>query len=250
MFYTQLSALIPLLITVFLGSYFQSWIGFGLGLFVMGIIGGFDLITIPILATTVNFLALSNNLLALRKNWHAIEYKIMLYCLIPLLPMIPIGVITLSYLNDNALHILRLTLGLLIILSGISLLLNPKPKNKISHPIYFGIFGALAGFLGGLFSLGTLPLVYFLFRQPITLNKTRTLLLVLIACLTVIRISCVAILGTLNLEIINYVLISLPVVWIGNLLAKRKPIKLSELSIRRTAFTLFTLLGLLLVNNA
>ncbi len=67
------------------------------------------------------------------------------------------------------------------------------------------VTGFAAGSIGGLFSTGEPPLVYHLYRQPISTNVIRTTLLAIFLISSLARIVIVGVQGQINIEVIDTV---------------------------------------------
>lgn len=243
----NLESLIFFLIAVALGTYVQTVTGFAIGLIVMGTVTAFDLAPIPFSAIVVGFISVWNGLVALRRNYTAVNWKITQLVLISAMPAMIGGVYLLTYLSQSTTSTIKLALGIVVIVGGCLLMLKPNFRKEIEPSWSFLISGFAAGSLGGLFSTGGPPLVYHLYRQPISFNAIRTTLLAIFLFFALGRIVVVGVQGQINMEIVRYSLFSIPVVTLFTLIGIRYPPPLSAKNRRRFAFSLLIVIGVSLV---
>lgn len=238
-----LESLALFLIAVALGSYVQTVTGFAIGLIVMGTASTLDLAPIPFCATVVCFLSFWNGLIALRRNHATVNWKITAIVLIGAMPTMIGGVCLLNYLSQFATSTIKLVLGIVVIAGGCLLVLKPNVRKGLEPSWSFLLSGVVAGGLGGLFSTGGPPLVYHLYRQPISINIIRTTLLAIFLILSFSRIVVVGFQGQIDAEVIKYCLLSIPVVTLFTLVGDRYPPPLSDMNRRRFAFFLLIIVG-------
>jgi uncharacterized membrane protein YfcA len=239
----NLESLIFFLIAVALGSYVQTVNGFAIGLIVMGTVTTFDLAPIPFSAIVVCFLAFWNGLVALRRNHAAVDWKITRLVLIGAMPAMVGGVYLLNYLSQSTTSTIKLALGVVVIVGGCLLMLKPNVRKDLEPSWNFLLSGFAVGSIGGLFSTGGPPLVYHLYRQPISTNVIRTTLLAIFLISSLARIVIVGVQGQLNMEVVRYSLFSIPVVTLFTLIGIRYPPPLSDKNRRRFAFSLLIVIG-------
>jgi uncharacterized membrane protein YfcA len=238
-----LESLIYFLIAVALGSYVQTVTGFAIGLIVMGTVTTFGLAPIPFSAIVVCFLAFWNCLVALRRSHTTIDWKITRLVLIGAMPAMIGGVYLLNYLSQSAASTIKLALGIVVIVGGCLLMLKPNVRKDLEPSWSFLLSGFAAGSIGGLFSTAGPPLVYHLYRQPISINVIRTTLLTIFLISSVARIVVVGVQGQIDMEILKYSFFSIPVVTLFTLIGNRYPPPLSEMNRRRFAFFLLIVIG-------
>ncbi|PCI27206.1 MAG: hypothetical protein COB67_09095 [SAR324 cluster bacterium] len=242
-------SLVFFLLMVAFGSYVQTVTGFAMGLIVMGTVTIFDLASISFASIVVSFLALWNGLIALRSNHESINLKITRNVLTGLLPSMIGGVYLLNYLSQSATHTIKLGLGIVVIGGGLLLMLKPQPRVGLEPQWSFILSGFTAGWLGGLFSTSGPPLVYHLYRQPLSIVAIRTTLLSIFLFSAAARIIVVGLQGQITTEVIKFSLFSMPVVTIFTLLGNRFPPPLSDENRRRMAFILLIIIGLSLAGT-
>jgi uncharacterized membrane protein YfcA len=238
-----LESLILFLIAVAFGSYVQTVTGFAIGLIVMGMVSTFDLAPIAFSANVICFLALCNGLIALRRSHTSVDWKVARLVLIGAIPAMIGGVCLLSYLSQSATSTIKLVLGIVVITGGCLLMLKPNVRKGLEPSWSFLLSGFVAGGLGGLFSTGGPPLVYHLYRQPISINVIRTTLLAIMLIFAVARTVAVGVQGQIDMEVLKYSLFSIPVVTLFTLIGNRYPPPLSDENRRRFAFFLLIVIG-------
>jgi len=239
--------LISFLSIVAFGSYMQTVTGFGLGLTVMGSVTLFSLAPIEFSSVVVSILALVNSVVALYRHHHTVDRKILVAMLAGLLPGVIIGVYLLGVFSTHAIQTLRTSLGVFIIVSGLLLMYKPHPKTKLDSKPKFFALGVTGGIFGGMFSTAGPPIVYQVYRQPISVAVIRTTLLSIFIAANAFRIIFVGIKGDITWQVVHLSLYSIPVVVILTLFGRRFRPPLSDLTMRRIAFTLLVLIGALLL---
>lgn len=235
------------LFVVALGAYVQTVTGFALGLIVMGGITLLDLAPVAFTAVVVGFTALANNFLALHRAMHHIDLRGMIYTLLGMLPAVYIGVLLLDALHTTSVETLRVILGVVILTGGVLLALRPHPHVRRAPGWVDAGVGVAGGILAGMFSIGGPPLVFHYYRQPLQLAVVRATLLAIFAMATVARLVYVGLAGDIELEMVELSLLCLPVVFLATLAGRRYPPPLPDLAMRRLAFTLLGLIGLMLL---
>ena len=214
-----------------------------MGLTMMGVAVSLNLASIPFIAAVISLTALINVVFAVYKNHHHIHWETMKVATIGMVPAMVGGVLLLDYLSENAVQLLQLILGTVIIISGLLLALKPHPAEKPSPPLHTLLTGVAAGLLGGMFSTGGPPLVYLMYKQPLSIDTIRSTLLSVFVIATIFRIAFIAVQGHITTDVALVVAYSIPVVFIFTGLGKKFPPPISDTGMRRTAFILLILLG-------
>lgn len=238
------------LLAVAFGAYIQTVTGFAFSIFLLAAVTLFHLAPIPLTATALNIMNLALASVVVLPGLHKVDYRILWQFLLGMLPAMAVGVVALSYLNENAQQILKLLLGLVILAGGLVLAWRPDPLKSRSGSAGFVIAGAVGGFFGGLFSVAGPPVVYQAYRQPLTLATIRMTLLTLFSISAAGRLGMVAVHGDLTMEVIKTGVISIPVVMLAAWLGRRFPPPVSERTLRRFAFILLMLSGALVIFTA
>lgn len=239
-----------MLLGIVLASYVQILTGFAFGLIFLALVGVFDLIPMGVAANTVTLITLSQTLIYFREyplndDWHVIKPAIW-----PSLAGVVIGLALLFWLSDSALYLLKIVLGFSVIGSAGLLVMKFEPKSKIDPPRSFALTGLLAGLMGGLFSTAGPPLVYKLYRQPLSLPVIRQALLVMFGLSQLVRLVIVLITGQLTLAAAVYALLALPLLFGVTRGNRRYPLKLSPTAVSRIAAVLLLMAGVSLIATA
>lgn len=209
------------LAVVVVGALVQTLTGFAMGLIIMVSVALFAIADIAFAAAVVSFISLVNALVAMRKGHHHIDWQLAGWMLTGMLPALGIGLFLLTYLSTNYYELLRLILGVVVILAGISLMISPRPFVARSGHAAFIFCGAVGGVLGGLYSAAGGPLAYFAYRQPLSINTIRFSLLAIFAFSTAVRALLVLLSGQMTLGIITVSAMTIPLVVIVTLIASR-----------------------------
>ena len=241
------SALIAFLAIVAAGSYIQTVTGFGLGLITMGTVTLVGLAPVEFSSIVVSILALTNSALALFKQHHTVHRLSLGLVISGLLPGVLLGVFLLGIFSTHAIHALRFTLGVFIITSGLLLMYKPHPKPVLDSRAQFFTIGIVGGLFGGLFSTAGPPIVYHLYRQPLSVAVISTTLLAIFIVANFLRILFIGIKGDINWPVLHLALFSIPVVAVLTVFGRKFRPPLSDLAMRRMAFALLLLLGTMLL---
>lgn len=245
----SLSIEIPWLFLIIAGTagYFQTVTGFGLGMIVMGLTGALAIAPVASVAVVVSLMTLANCAVALPRRMHQVYWPVAGATILGMLPAIIGGVLLLNYLSDSNIAAVRILLGTVILYAGANLLMKKRLQQKMSgHPVFTG-FGALAGFLGGLFGVGGPPLIYHYYRQPLDPVRIRTTLILLFAVSSTVRTLFVTAQGDMTLEILQLAAWAFPMVAVGTLLGRSYPPGWSAQTMRRVVFSVLILIGLRLI---
>lgn len=231
----------------FVAAYVQTITGFAFGLVVMGAAALMGLMPLTDAAVVVSLLTLVNAVMMLARGWRDIARYPFLYSLAASIPMVLAGYVILMITASVSLTALRLLLGLVIIISSLQLMRRPVPYNELSSGWSFGLFAAVGGLMGGLFSTAGPPLVYHFYRQPLPLVAIRETLVAVFAANASFRLVLVAFEGSWNSSIPVWAAAGVPGVMAATYMARRWPPPLSPVALRRLAFVLLFLSGLSLI---
>lgn len=243
----DIASTIILLVVVFLGSYFQALTGFALGIVLMGYVALFSTMPLAIAASMLTILGLVNTLSSLGKGgWGRVDWAMILRLGLGVVPGTIAGLFLLENLKAGYAAILQLILGVTIIFAAVSLIIKPKPYPRKSLSRSFFFTGFLGGLLGGLFGVPGPPLIYHLYRQPVSVETIRTTLLVIFATICLFRLSLEFIQGTFNTAALHLSLLGIPVTAFAGWLYVRLPPRVSDTTVRRGSFILFGVLGLVI----
>ena len=232
---------------VALGSYIQAVSGFAIALIIAGGAAALSLASVAFTANVISFVALANTAVAVHSRHSNIDLKILVYASIGVLILSGAGLMLLNHLSSSSIDMLEILLGIVILSSGAMLMSRPHPLRRVSPNYAHLIAGGFAGLLSGMFGTGGPPLVIHLYRQPLAFPVIRTTLLAILGITPLIRIILEASNGNITNEVLSLSLYSVPVSILATIFARRFPLPLSDLAMRRLAFALLCLLGLSLI---
>lgn len=239
--------IISLLAIVAVGTYFQTITGFGLAMIVIGVSSGLELTSVAFIATVVSLISLVNSAVALPGHLKHIDWRIANTTLLGIVPSSVIGVVLLNYLSDQAASILELTLGLIIVYSGVSFALSPKQRSTESSLKSFFTVGFVSGLCGGLFGMPGPPVIFHMYRQPMSMPVIRYMLLLMFACTAFSRTFYEVITEGLPKDSLILSAAAIPCVAIFTLIAQRFPPPISAHNMRRITFITLVIIGLGLI---
>ncbi len=200
------------LVAVVAGVLVQTLTGFAMGLIIMVAVALFSIADIAFAAAVVSFISLINVLVAMHKGHHHIDWQLTGWILTGLLPALGGGLFLLAYLSANYYELLRLMLGIVVIVAGVSLMISPQPFQHRSGTGAFLASGCFAGLLAGLYSVGGPPIAYLAYRQPMEINAIRFSLLAIIAGSTIVRTVMVLVSGQMTMGMLTTSAVAIPVV--------------------------------------
>lgn len=235
------------LAVVALGTYVQTVSGFALGLIVMGAVTTLHLVSVPFSAVVISIISLFNTLLALRHSHHHVQWRIVGWVLLGMLPAVVLGVILLNTLSSHSTRLLHGILAAFILIGATLLMLKPHPRQAPSGSFSALFIGSIAGLFSGLFSTAGPPMVYHLYRQPYSLDTIRSTLFSVFAISTAARIGYVGWEGDITPAMWHLSLYCLPIVILATWVGRHFPPPLSDIGMRRLAFGLLMLLGVVLL---
>lgn len=239
--------IILFLCLVGVGAMVQSITGFAMGLIIMAGVTALHVADIAFAAAVVSLISLVNASLALRHTYRFIDLAIWRRLLYGLLPATVFGVLLLTVLSAGFTDWLRILLGVVIVVAGILLMMQPKPWEAVSGtPSIVGI-GGVAGVIGGLYGAGGAPLAWFMYRQPLELSVVRATLLATFLASTFGRTVVISIGGQMTVDILWMALLSLPVVVVVTLVSTRLALHVPDRAVRRVVFVILMLLGISLI---
>ena len=235
---------------VALATYTQTITGFAFGLILMGGAVLLNLAPVATVAILISLLSLFNCAITLYKNPGNLDRQIVIYCALPGLVTVVLGLWALELLSAHYLDWLQLLLGLAILLSSLLLIVHPTPREKRSGKASFFLVGGLSGLMGGLFSTSAPPLVFHFYRQPLAQKVIRDSLLSIFLLHSIQRTAIVAYQGRIDLPILIISASAIPTVFLFSWVARRFPPPISNLTIRRIVFVLLGMSGVSLCVSA
>lgn len=241
---------IILLSVIGLGTYFQTVTGFGVGMIVMGVTSGFDLVSVPFIATVLSFVMLVNSAVALHGKLHHIDWRIATAVMVGLIPSSIIGVLLLDYMDAEFSRLLQILLGVVIVYSGAQFAFRPRTLKQISSKTSFVISGFLSGLFGGMFAIPGPPVIFLFYRQPMTIALIRYMLLLVFALMSLVRTVFVMAQGNLDSSTFLVSALGIPVVALATVAGRKFPPPVPAEAMRRIAYTSLVVIGLSLIASA
>ena len=241
---------VGVLLCISLASYVQNLTGFAFGLIFLALVGVFDLIPIEVAANAVSLITLSQTFIYFREYPLTDEWRVIQPAIVPSLIGVVAGLMLLFWLNDGALYLLKIALGFAVMGSAALLVMRFKPKTEIDPPGSFALIGLFAGLMGGLFSTAGPPLVYKLYRQPLSLPVIRQGLLVMFGLSQLVRLVVVLISGHFTPMSAAYAAMAVPLLFAVTRGNRRYPLKLSPVAVSRVAAGLLLMAGAGLIVTA
>lgn len=227
-----------------LAAWVQTLTGFALGLILMGATGVLGLMPLPQAAAVTSFLVILNGGQILAHGWRDLDRPALGLLLIGAVPGVVLGYAALGWLAGQAGDVLRLLLGLVIIGAAIQLSRRPHGVALRSPGVSFSLAGFGGGLMGGLFATAGPPVIWQMYRQPISLPALRVTLVAFFLTTQMLRLGLVAGNGAMSRDILVTALGAAPAVVLGTWLARHFPPPLSALAIRRGALALLAASGL------
>lgn len=241
---------VAFLVVALLGAFVQTVTGFALGMILIALAAGLELVSIPVLTATASLLSLANVCMALRGQTNNIHWGFWGFITLGQVPAIGLGLWLMLYLNNSAVVTLQLLLGLFVLLGSISMMgRNVEIESPSKKPARL-IAGVAGGLCGGMFSASGPVMGWFFYRQPLAIEVIRPTLLACFGVTTSVRTLMLAVKGELNQEIAMLTLASLPMIVLGTWLGKKYAARIAPELLRRGAFGLLTVMGVLITVRA
>ena len=211
------------LLFVALAVYAQNVTGFALALILLGLVGATDLVPLTDAVNAVTVLAAVNAATFLyRRRPLRLELSVWPAAAASVLGVVA-GTVLLTWLADTAYEALRLLLGLSIVLCALLLWRATAPLKAVSSRVSFALAGAIAGLMGGMFSAPGPPLVYLMYRQPLSHARVQESLILLFGIGALLRLAIVVLAGQFSPHAVRLAAESIPVVVLVTSFAARRP---------------------------
>ncbi|WP_439861963.1 TSUP family transporter [Pseudomonas sp. MBLB4136] len=235
---------------VALATVAQSLTGFAFGLILLGLVAHLQVVPLGEVAVVISILTLGNAMGTLGGAKPQLDRRVLMPLLISSLLGVSLGIWGLGMLVGQQVAWLRLLLGALIVIASLMLVVQSKPRAKLSLQPSFWLAGGLCGLLNGLFSSGGPPIVYHLYRQPLAYEVIRNTLITLFAANAAARLGLVLAQGQLLPATLWLGAEALPLVLLLSWLMRRYPPKLSPRGVRWLVFALMVLAGISLIRDS
>ena len=226
-------------------AYVQTLTGLAFGLVMMGAVALVGLLPLPDAAAMVGMLTLVNaTQMLVQGGWRDVAPRELRLILVASLPSLLLGYALLEWLADTRADLLKIGLGLVIMLSSLQLAVRPAGLARRSSNASFVGFGMVSGLMSGLFATGGPPLVYHLFRQPLSHARIRETLVTAFGVAQAVRLVVVVASGNMPSMSPVALILAIPTVMLMTYAARRWPPSLSQQAMRRIVFVLLFLSGL------
>jgi hypothetical protein len=211
------------LVFVAAAVYAQVLTGFALALILLGLIGATNLVP---LTDAVN----ASTVVGFCTAWTFLYRRRPLKFERVLMPTIVAGAVgtvagavLLTWLAGTAYEVLRVVLGASIVGCAILLWRTAHPLPTLSSSATYGLTGAISGLMAGMFSAPGPPLVYLLYRQPMSLARIQESLTLIFGLGTGLRLLIVVPAGQFSPLSLQLAIEALPVVILVTIYAARRP---------------------------
>ena len=241
---------VGVLLCITLASYVENLTGFAFGLIFLALVGVFDLISLEVAANAVTLITLSQTFIYFREYPLTDEWRVVKPAIWPSLAGVVAGLALLFWLSDGALYLLKIALGFSVVGSAGLLVMRFQPKSEIDPPGSFVFIGVLAGLMGGLFSTAGPPLVYKLYRQPLSLPMIRQALLVMFGLSQMLRLALVLVTGQFTPASLIYAVLAVPLLFLVTRGNRHYPLNISPAAVSRVAAALLLMAGVSLIVTA
>lgn len=231
----------------FVAAFVQTLTGFAFGLLLVGAVALTALMSLQDVAIIVSILTIVNAALVLFRGWRNIAARPVLMSVLGSIPMVVVGYALLEQLAENYLNILRVTLGIIIIISSFLLIKRAQQLRKISGSFSFAMWGAIGGVMSGLFSTAGPPLVFQFYRQPLAHHVIRETLVAVFAVGSLFRLILVGVSGDWNNAILLWIAVGFPSVVAATYLGRLSIPHISIKLVRRLVVVLLWISGLSLI---
>ena len=204
--------LAALMAVVAVASACQNLTGFAFSLIFVGVVGALELMPIADVANVAGMISLVNGAVYLHSHPFQPRWDWMRPMLISSAMGVLAGLALLYWLSGEMVGVLRLLLGVTIMACAVVLLLQKRQRRTESGAGAMWVAGGLSGLLGGLFSTSGPPMVYHLYRQPLSAAMVRQCLMVMSLTGTVMRLGVLLPTGALTWSQVGVTAMAFPVV--------------------------------------
>jgi hypothetical protein len=238
------------LMFVALAAYAQNLTGFALALILLGLVGATDLVPLPDTVNAMTVMTLTNACTFLYRRWPVQLERSLLPAVAASIPGTIAGMVLMSWLAGAAYEVLRLLLGLSIVLCALLLWRAAKPLKAVSSRGAFVLAGGISGLLGGMFSASGPPLVYLMYRQPLTHARIQESLILFFGVGSLLRLAIVIVAGRFSMHAVGLTAEAIPVVFAVTAFAAGRPPPLSLGLLRAVVCGLLVVTGAGLIGAA
>lgn len=219
-------------VVIFVGSFVQSSIGFGLAIIAAPLLFFVDPLYVP---APITVSALTLSLANASRHWHSISFQGLKYAIIGRVPGTIIGGLLLLWIDQRALALL---LGLSVLVAvGLSL------TNIVLRPTNKALFSAgfLSGFMGTSSSIGGPPMALVLQHQANDFIRANMAAFFVVSCL--MSLAMLATVGRFGWQEIQLAVPLMPATLAGYWVAMRTLHLISHQNLRRASLLLCGVAG-------
>jgi uncharacterized membrane protein YfcA len=238
------------LLFVAIAAYAQNVTGFALALILLGLVAATDLVPLPDVVNAMAVMTLTNAVTFLYRRWPVQLERSVWPAVASSVPGAIAGTLLMAWLAGAAYEVLRLLLGLCIISCALLLWRAAKPLKTASSPGAFVLAGGISGLLGGMFSASGPPMVYLMYRQPLTHARIQESLILFFGVASLLRLAVIVLAGKFSTHAAGLAAEAVPVVFIVTAFAAGRPPPLSPWLLRAIVCLLLILAGAGLIGAA
>jgi hypothetical protein len=238
------------LIFVTLATYAQNLTGFALALILLGLVGATDLVPLPDVVNAITVIALTNSCAFLYRRWPVRVEQSLWPAIASSMPGTIAGTLLLAWLAGAAYEVLRLLLGLCIVSCALLLWRAAEPLKSASSRGAFVLAGGISGLLGGMFSASGPPLVYLMYRQPLSHARIQESLILFFGVGSLLRLVIVLLAGKFSMHAVGLAAEAAPVVFVVTAFAAGRPPPLSPQLLKAVVCVLLVLAGAGMIGTA
>jgi uncharacterized protein len=231
------------LMFVALAAYAQNLTGFALALILLGLVGTTDLVPLPDVVNAVTVLALTNAATFLYQRWPVQLERSLWPAVASSIPGAIAGTLLTSWLAGAAYEVLRLLLALSIVSCALLLWRAAEPLKTVSSRGAFVFAGGISGVLGGMFSASGPPMVYLMYRQPLSHARIQESLILFFGVASLLRLAVIGLAGTFSIDAVWLAAEAAPVVLVVTAFAAGRPPPLSPGPLRAIVCLLLVATG-------
>lgn len=239
-----------LLLFIALGAYVQSIAGFAMAMLAVALGSALTDLPLPLITATTMLCALVNVVGGLHGQYRYVDWPGWRAMTLMQVPGVWLGLWLLSWLSSSAELVLQLLLGLFVIGAGVAMLLRPAPQDRRSASIGFAMIGGTGGVLNGMFAAGGPLAGWFLYRQPLPVERIRATLLAYFMVGSGTRVLTVAVTGGFDRQVLRMAVFALPATLLFTWLGRAYPPRLGPAATRRAVFLLLLVSGGLILASA
>lgn len=213
--------LLGFLCSVVLAAWIQNLTGFAFGLVLLGGNALLTNLAVVDVAGAVTLLTLWQGWLFLRHHRVPGVMRSLRPAVAASLLGVGVGVLLLLWMSRHAVDLLQLLLGVIVVAASIMLWGQNAQRKVPAGPGALAFFGLTSGVMGGLFSAAGPPLVWLMYRQPLSIAQVRSALTTMFMINQGARLLLLFIMMAFSWKSAVLSMIALPVIWLVARLHRR-----------------------------